>query len=73
VVKSKGKSVKVGDMNNQQLAELAYDCGILVLTKMVFDVRKRKFVFDEHVLEGDLIALKQFAQEVARLEHEDEL
>ena len=65
--------MKATEMNNRQLADLAYDCGILVLTKMVFDARLKKFVFDEHVLEGDLIALKQFAQEVARLEHEDEL
>ena len=49
---------------------LDYECGILVLTKMVFDVKVRKFVFDEYVLDGDLIALRQFAQEVAKLEHE---
>jgi len=65
--------MRATEMSNRELADLAYDCGILVLTKMVFDVRLKKFVFDEHVLEGDLIALKQFAQEVARLEHEDEL
>ena len=70
MVKVKGPRVKAGEMNDEQLASLAYDCGILVLTKMVFDVRLRKFVFDEHVLDGDLIALRQFAQEVAKLEHE---
>jgi hypothetical protein len=72
MVKSKGARMKVSKMSNRELADLAYDCGILVLTKMVFDVKQRKFVFDEHVLDGDLIALKQFAQEVARLEREDE-
>jgi hypothetical protein len=62
--------MKAGEMNDEQLSMLAYECGILVLTKMVFDVRVRKFVFDEYVLDGDLIALRQFAQEVAKLEHE---
>ena len=70
MVKVKGARMKSGDMNDEQLATLAYDCGILVLTKMVFDVKVRKFVFDEYVLDGDLIALRQFAQEVAKLEHE---
>ena len=73
MVKIKGARMKVSEMSNRELADLAYDCGILVLTKMVFDVKLRKFVFDEHVLDGDLIALKQFAHEVARLEREDEL
>ena len=62
--------MKAGEMNDEQLSMLAYECGILVLTKMVFDVRVRKFVFDEYVLDGDLISLRQFAQEVAKLEHE---
>ena len=70
MVKVKGPRVKAGEMNDEQLSMLAYECGILVLTKMVFDVKVRKFVFDEYVLDGDLIALRQFAQEVAKLEHE---
>ena len=70
MVKSKGALMKAGEMNDEQLSMLAYECGILVLTKMVFDVRVRKFVFDEYVLDGDLIALRQFAQEVVKLEHE---
>lgn len=70
MVKSKGPPMKAGEMNDEQLSMLAYECGILVLTKMVFDVKVRKFVFDEYVLDGDLIALRQFAQEVAKLEHE---
>ena len=70
MVKSKGAPKKAGEKNDEQLSMLAYECGILVLTKMVFDVRVRKFVFDEYVLDGDLIALRQFAQEVAKLEHE---
>lgn len=64
--------MRVAEMNPKQLTELAYECGILVLTKMVFDVKKRKFVFDEHVIDGDLVALRQFANVVAQLEHEDE-
>lgn len=70
MVKSKGACVKAGDMSDEELSTLAHECGILVLTKLVFDVKLRKFVFDEHVLDGDLIALRQFAQQVAKLEHE---
>jgi hypothetical protein len=65
--------MKVNDMNDDELAQLAYECGILVLKKMVFDVNRRKFEFDEYVLDGDLVALKQFARVVAKLEVDDEL
>ena len=71
MVKIKGALMKVADMNNEELAELAHECGILVLTKFVFDIKQHKFVFDDHVLDGDLIALKQFAEMVIKLEQDD--
>ena len=65
--------MRVSDMTDDDLAQLAYECGILVLKKMVFNVNKKKFEFDEHVLDGDFVALKQFASVVAKLEVDDEL
>jgi hypothetical protein len=65
--------MRVSDMTDDDLAQLAYECGILVLKKMVFNVNKKKFEFDEYVLDGDLVALKQFASVVAKLEVDDEL
>ena len=71
MVKITGKTMKVAEMTNEELSELAHECGILVLTKFVFDIKQHKFVFDDYVLDGDLVGLKQFAEMVIRLECED--
>ena len=64
-------NMKVNSLSDAQFAQLADDCGITILKRLFFDMRKGKFVFDDYEIEGDLAALRQFAVEIARLELHD--
>lgn len=60
--------MKVKHLTDSQFAQLADDCGIKILKRLYFDMTSRRFVFDDYEIEGDFAALRQFAEEVARLE-----
>ena len=62
--------MKIKSLTNAQFAQLADDCGIKILKRLAFDMRKRRFVFDDYEIDGDLAALRQFAEEIAKLEHD---
>ena len=65
--------MKVKEMTNQQLIELAHTCGIYVFTKLMYNFKLKKFVFDEHIVEGDLVALRQLLEAAAALENQNEV
>ena len=63
--------MKVKRLTNGQFANLANECGLLILKKSCFDELDNKFVFEDYIVEGDFAALRQFAEEIARLEFHD--
>lgn len=63
--------MKVKRLTNDQFATLALDCGLLILKKSCFDNLDNKFVFDDYIIEGDFAALRQFAEQIAKLELHD--
>jgi len=67
MVESEG-NMKVKQLSNVQFANLANECGLLILKKSCFDELDNKFVFDDYIIEGDFAALRQFAEEIAKLE-----
>ena len=70
MVESEG-GMKVKNLTGAQFAQLADDCGIRILKRLSFDMRKGRFVFDDYEIEGDLAALRQFAEVIARFELHD--
>jgi len=62
--------MKVKYLTDTQFAQLADACGIKILKRLYFDMTARKFVFDDYEIDGDFAALRQFAEEVAKLEHD---
>jgi len=63
--------MKVNQLTNTQFANLAEKCGVRILKKMRFHMEEKKFVFDDYIIEGDFAALRQFAEEVAKLDIHD--
>jgi metal-responsive CopG/Arc/MetJ family transcriptional regulator len=63
--------MKVNQLTNTQFANLAEKCGVRILKKMHFHIKEKKFVFDDYIIEGDFAALRQFAEEIAKLELHD--
>jgi hypothetical protein len=63
--------MKVKSLTHAEFVQLADDCGIRILKRLSFDMQKGKFVFDDYEIDGDLVALRQFAEEIARLERHD--
>ena len=62
--------MKVNQLTNTQFANLADKCGVQILKKLRFHMEEKKFVFDDYIIEGDFAALRQFAEEIAKLEYD---
>jgi len=63
--------MKIKYLTDTQFAQLADDCGIKILKRLSFDMNSRRFVFDDYEIDGDFAALRQFAEEIAKLELHD--